>query len=99
TCRRPTKCPAGTDRVPAAAPAPPAPAPAAPAPAAPPAFTKAPATPAPPVTSVSLDPAASLRSVSIAASVLSCFSAHPELGATQVARELGVAKSTACRML
>jgi DNA-binding IclR family transcriptional regulator len=37
--------------------------------------------------------------VSIAASVLSCFSAHPELGATQVARELGVAKSTACRML
>jgi len=40
-----------------------------------------------------------LRSVSIAASVLSCFSAHPELGATQVARELGVAKSTACRML
>jgi len=40
-----------------------------------------------------------LRSVSIAASVLNCFSAHPELGATQVARELGVAKSTACRML
>jgi DNA-binding IclR family transcriptional regulator len=37
--------------------------------------------------------------VSIAASVLSCFSAHRELGATQVARELGVAKSTACRML
>jgi DNA-binding IclR family transcriptional regulator len=37
--------------------------------------------------------------VSIAASVLNCFSAHPELGATQVARELGVAKSTACRML
>ena len=37
--------------------------------------------------------------MSIAASVLSCFSAHPELGATQVARELGVAKSTACRML
>ena len=40
-----------------------------------------------------------LRSVSIAASVLDCFAAHPELGATQVARELGVAKSTACRML
>jgi len=40
-----------------------------------------------------------LRSVSIAASVLGCFAAQPELGATQVARELGVAKSTACRML
>jgi methionine synthase II (cobalamin-independent) len=40
-----------------------------------------------------------LRSVSIAASVLTCFSSHAELGATQVARELGVAKSTACRML
>jgi DNA-binding IclR family transcriptional regulator len=37
--------------------------------------------------------------VAIAASVLSCFAVHPELGATQVARELGVAKSTACRML
>jgi DNA-binding IclR family transcriptional regulator len=37
--------------------------------------------------------------VSIAASVLDCFAAHRELGATQVARELGVAKSTACRML
>jgi len=37
--------------------------------------------------------------VSIAASVLGCFTAHAELGATQVARELGVAKSTACRML
>ena len=31
--------------------------------------------------------------------MLDCFSVHPELGATQVARELGVAKSTACRML
>jgi len=31
--------------------------------------------------------------------VLDCFAAHRELGATQVARELGVAKSTACRML
>ena len=40
-----------------------------------------------------------LRSVSIAASVLDCFAAHAVLGATQVARELGVAKSTACRML
>ena len=40
-----------------------------------------------------------LRSVSIAASVLDCFASHHELGATQVARELGVAKSTACRML
>ena len=40
-----------------------------------------------------------LRSVSIAASVLDCFASHRELGATQVARELGVAKSTACRML
>ena len=42
---------------------------------------------------------AGLRSVSIAASVLDCFAAHAVLGATQVARELGVAKSTACRML
>jgi DNA-binding IclR family transcriptional regulator len=40
-----------------------------------------------------------LQSVSIAASVLDCFATHHELGATQVARELGVAKSTACRML
>ncbi len=37
--------------------------------------------------------------MSIAASVLGCFAAHHELGATQVARELGVAKSTAFRML
>ena len=37
--------------------------------------------------------------MSIAASVLDCFASHHELGATQVARELGVAKSTACRML
>ncbi len=37
--------------------------------------------------------------MSIAASVLDCFAVHAELGATQVARELGVAKSTACRML
>jgi IclR family transcriptional regulator, KDG regulon repressor len=40
-----------------------------------------------------------LRSVSIAMGVLGCFQTEPELGATQVARELGVAKSTACRML
>jgi IclR family transcriptional regulator, KDG regulon repressor len=40
-----------------------------------------------------------LRSVSIAVSALDCFASHRELGATQVARELGVAKSTACRML
>jgi DNA-binding IclR family transcriptional regulator len=40
-----------------------------------------------------------LRSVSIAVSVLGCFTTQRELGATQVARELGVAKSTACRML
>ena len=31
--------------------------------------------------------------------MLDCFAVHPELGGTQVARELGVAKSTACRML
>ena len=42
---------------------------------------------------------AGLRSVSIAVSALDCFAAHRELGATQVARELGVAKSTACRTL
>jgi IclR family KDG regulon transcriptional repressor len=48
---------------------------------------------------VSAETHAGLRSVSIAASVLDCFAAHRELGATQVARELGVAKSTACRML
>lgn len=40
-----------------------------------------------------------LRSVSIAMGVLGCFESEPELGATQVAREVGVAKSTACRML
>ena len=45
------------------------------------------------------DGAGGLRSVSIAVSALDCFAAHRELGATQVARELGVAKSTACRML
>jgi IclR family KDG regulon transcriptional repressor len=46
------------------------------------------------------DPAdAPLRSVSIAMGVLGCFETEAELGATRVARELGVAKSTACRML
>ena len=45
------------------------------------------------------DAQAGLRSVSIAVSALDCFAAHRELGATQVARELGVAKSTACRTL
>jgi IclR family transcriptional regulator, KDG regulon repressor len=40
-----------------------------------------------------------LRSVSIAMAVLGCFEQEAELGATAVARELGVAKSTACRML
>jgi IclR family transcriptional regulator, KDG regulon repressor len=45
------------------------------------------------------DTQAGLRSVSIAVSALDCFTAHRELGATQVARELGVAKSTACRTL
>lgn len=42
---------------------------------------------------------APLRSVSIAMAVLGCFEREPELGATRVAQELGVAKSTACRML
>ena len=40
-----------------------------------------------------------LRSVSIAMAVLDCFVAEPELGPTRVAQRLGVAKSTACRML
>ncbi len=40
-----------------------------------------------------------LRSVSIAVAVLGCFEREPELGATRVANELGIAKSTACRML
>ncbi len=40
-----------------------------------------------------------LRSVSIAMGVLGCFEREAELGATRVAAELGVAKSTACRML
>jgi hypothetical protein len=40
-----------------------------------------------------------LRSVSIAMGVLGCFEHEAELGATRVAAELGVAKSTASRML
>ncbi|HEY2194575.1 MAG TPA: IclR family transcriptional regulator [Actinomycetospora sp.] len=40
-----------------------------------------------------------LRSVSTAVAVLDCFAAEPELGATKVAARLGIAKSTACRML
>ncbi|GAY08266.1 IclR family transcriptional regulator [Pseudonocardia sp. N23] len=40
-----------------------------------------------------------LRSVAIAMAVLECFGEEPELGATKVAQRLGVAKSTACRML
>jgi DNA-binding IclR family transcriptional regulator len=40
-----------------------------------------------------------LRSVSIALSILDCFSNSPELGPTAVAREVGIAKSTASRML
>jgi DNA-binding IclR family transcriptional regulator len=40
-----------------------------------------------------------LRSVSIAMAVLGCFEQRAELGATAVAHEIGVAKSTACRML
>lgn len=43
--------------------------------------------------------AGSLRSVSIAIAVLECFSTEPELGPTQVAAKLNVAKSTASRML
>ncbi len=42
---------------------------------------------------------APLRSVSIAMGVLGCFEREAELGATRVAGELGIAKSTACRML
>lgn len=40
-----------------------------------------------------------LRSVSIAMAVLECFETEPELGATRVSQLLGVAKSTASRML
>jgi IclR family transcriptional regulator, KDG regulon repressor len=40
-----------------------------------------------------------LRSVSTAVAVLDCFAEEAELGATRVAARLGIAKSTACRML
>lgn len=40
-----------------------------------------------------------LRSVGIAFSILDCFLVSAELGPTAVARELGIAKSTASRML
>jgi DNA-binding IclR family transcriptional regulator len=40
-----------------------------------------------------------LRSVSTAVAVLDCFASEAELGATKVAARLGIAKSTACRML
>jgi IclR family transcriptional regulator, KDG regulon repressor len=40
-----------------------------------------------------------LRSVAICTQVLDCFAEHEVLGPTQVARELGVAKSTAYQML
>lgn len=43
--------------------------------------------------------AGGLRSVSIATCVLRCFTEHAELGPTVVARELGVAKSTAFHAL
>ncbi|UGS36577.1 IclR family transcriptional regulator [Capillimicrobium parvum] len=40
-----------------------------------------------------------LRSVSIALSILDCFAVSAELGPSAVAREVGIAKSTASRML
>jgi DNA-binding IclR family transcriptional regulator len=40
-----------------------------------------------------------LRSVSIALSILDCFAVAPELGPSAVAREVGIAKSTASRTL
>lgn len=40
-----------------------------------------------------------LRSVSISTRVMGCFTQHEELGPTQVARELEIAKSTAYEML
>lgn len=43
--------------------------------------------------------ASGLRSVSISTRVIACFTRHEELGPTQVARELGIAKSTAHEML
>jgi DNA-binding IclR family transcriptional regulator len=49
-----------------------------------------------PVRAVAADP---LRSVSIALSILESFSVSAELGPTAVARQVGIAKSTASRML
>lgn len=40
-----------------------------------------------------------LRSVSISTQVIGCFNRHEEMGPTQVARELSIAKSTAYEML
>lgn len=40
-----------------------------------------------------------LRSVSIAVDVLDCFDEHVELGVSEIARQLGIAKSTAFRTL
>lgn len=55
---------------------------------------------APPRPGTGADPdGGGLRSVSIATHVLRCFVEHPELGPTHVARELGVAKSTAFHAL
>jgi len=45
------------------------------------------------------EPGSVLRSVGIALDVLECFSTDAELGVTDIARRLGVAKSTAHRML
>lgn len=53
--------------------------------------------PVPEVTSETGD--GPLRSVAIAMAVLDCFGDEAELGPTKVAQRLGVAKSTACRML
>lgn len=60
---------------------------------------KNPATPpiAPPTSAQQDD--GGLRSVSIAMDILDCFSRTHELGASQIGRELGIAKSTASRML
>jgi DNA-binding IclR family transcriptional regulator len=44
-------------------------------------------------------PADDVRSVSIALSILECFAVAPELGPSAVAREVGIAKSTASRTL
>jgi DNA-binding IclR family transcriptional regulator len=49
--------------------------------------------------SLPADDAAPLRSVSIALAILDCFAVDAEVGPTAVARQLGIAKSTASRML